>query len=265
MTQAARIRIQGVPVPSHPGLRANIRSRELHKPLKRKEVKGQKGKGETGRPGSSPSPLDPLAPSLSDPELVARCLARDAEAWRLLVRRYRRLVYSVPHHMGVAREEADEVFQETFVALLEKLPQVRDRERLGAWLTVTARRKTLDRLTRGPRRHEKALPEGAVEIAAAAELPLEAMLRLERQNEVRLALTMLPAACRALLEALFYEDPPLSYDQVAARLQVPRGSLGPNRGRCFERLRQALHEVRGDAALSNHPKPASNARRKRSS
>jgi hypothetical protein len=39
---------------------------------------------------------------------------------------------------------------------------------------------------------------------------------------------------------LYYEDPAPSYAEVSKRIGVPIGSLGPTRGRCFERLRREL-------------------------
>jgi DNA-directed RNA polymerase specialized sigma24 family protein len=33
-------------------------------------------------------------------------------------------------------------------------------------------------------------------------------------------------------------DPPLSYAEIAARLGIPIGSVGPTRARCLDRLRR---------------------------
>ena len=95
----------------------------------------------------------------SDAVLLELCARGRSEAWEVLVRRYRRLVYSVPLKLGLRVEEAEEVFQDTFVSVFEKLDTVRDRKRIAIWLAVTARRKALNRLTRGPAKHEVALPE----------------------------------------------------------------------------------------------------------
>jgi len=176
----------------------------------------------------------------SDSSLVGGCLDGDAAAWEALVRRYRRLVYSVPLKMGLKAEDADEVFQETFQVLLRKLTSVRDRERIGLWLGVTARRKALDLLTRGPRVHELTGMPGAPGAGASEPMPDEALIRLERQERVRQAVERLPERCRRLLAGLYFEDPPLSYRQLAARLKVPAGSLGPTRMRCLEALRRLL-------------------------
>jgi len=41
------------------------------------------------------------------------------------------------------------------------------------------------------------------------------------------------AGCSTLLVA----DPPISYDQISARLGIPQGSIGPTRARALEQLR----------------------------
>jgi RNA polymerase sigma factor (sigma-70 family) len=65
------------------------------------------------------------------------------------------------------------------------------------------------------------------------------LLRDERDLLLRLAFADLGPDCRQLLR-LALADPPLSYDEIAAALGRPRGSLGPSRRRCLEQLRARL-------------------------
>jgi RNA polymerase sigma factor (sigma-70 family) len=180
----------------------------------------------------------PLADA-SDADLVLRCRAGEAIAWEAVVRRFKRLVYSVPVRMGLPSSDADDVFQETFASFLEHLGSIKDPARVGLWLAVTARRKALHRVTRGPRVKETALPEG-VEVVDPIDLPIDALMRIERQNSLRAGLERMSERCRGLLLALYFEDPPLSYAEVSKRLKVPIGSLGPTRMRCFAKLREVL-------------------------
>jgi DNA-directed RNA polymerase specialized sigma24 family protein len=43
--------------------------------------------------------------------------------------------------------------------------------------------------------------------------------------------------CQQLI-ALLIHDPALSYAQISARLDIPVGSIGPNRRRCLDKLRR---------------------------
>jgi hypothetical protein len=38
---------------------------------------------------------------------------------------------------------------------------------------------------------------------------------------------------------MLISDPPRSYDEISATLQIPVGSIGPQRARCLERLRRS--------------------------
>ena len=57
------------------------------------------------------------------------------------------------------------------------------------------------------------------------------------------ALGELPERHRRLMESLFHEQEP-SYDEISRLLGIPKGSIGPIRGRCLARLRISLAEDR---------------------
>ncbi|GAA2772939.1 sigma-70 family RNA polymerase sigma factor [Kitasatospora cinereorecta] len=75
--------------------------------------------------------------------------------------------------------------------------------------------------------------------------PEEELLRAERLKVLRRALAELPGRCRELLEALA-ASPDLSYRQLAERLELPRGSIGPLRSRCLGCLRPLVASLRGE-------------------
>src|ERR1700761_9458180 len=78
--------------------------------------------------------------AVSDAELLAGCRAGDQDAWGLLVERYERLVFSVALRNGVSRDEAADITQMTFIALLESIEKLREEQRVASWLMSVARR-----------------------------------------------------------------------------------------------------------------------------
>jgi hypothetical protein len=54
---------------------------------------------------------------------------------------------------------------------------------------------------------------------------------------LREAFAQLPPCCQQLI-ALLTQNPPPSYAQINVRLGIPVGSIGPNRGRCLDKLRR---------------------------
>ncbi|MER8184286.1 sigma-70 family RNA polymerase sigma factor [Kitasatospora sp. NPDC094015] len=75
--------------------------------------------------------------------------------------------------------------------------------------------------------------------------PAEHHSRTELHRALRRALAALPGRCPELLAALA-GSPELTYQQLAGRLGLPRGSLGPTRSRCLGCLRVLLAARRED-------------------
>ena len=187
----------------------------------------------------TPDPGLESAPALSklpDADLVARCANGDEAAWRTLVFRYRRLVYTIPYRMGLDPDDADDVFQIAFTRLAERIRTMKKPERVRAWLVTTARRVSLD--VAGRRRDPE--PDALKDLADPAGLPLEEVMRLEEEQLVKAAVDALGGRCRDLLTKLYYPDPgtgqSTSYEAVAATMGIPVGSVGPTRIRCLKRL-----------------------------
>ena len=68
----------------------------------------------------------------SDRELLLACRRGDQAAWESLVRRYQRLIYTIPRRAGLNEDLAADVFQEVFATLFEKLNDIETPERLKA-------------------------------------------------------------------------------------------------------------------------------------
>ncbi len=69
-----------------------------------------------------------------DSQLIQACLDGDNGAWKELVERYGRLVYSIPIRYGFSSADADEVFQNVFVIVFRQLRKLRQQAALAAWL-----------------------------------------------------------------------------------------------------------------------------------
>jgi RNA polymerase sigma factor (sigma-70 family) len=190
-------------------------------------------------------------PSLEtdDATLVARCRKGEAAAWAVLVRKYQRLVYAVVMRTGFDEHGAADVFQTVFARLLEHLPRLQQPDRLQAWIVTTAKREALRARHVGQRtvsltRDDDAEGEGLEDtLADDAPLAEEALSELQQLNRLRLGLDRLDGRCRDLLTLLFADDDERpAYDEIARRMAMPVGSIGPTRLRCLGKLRQLVGE-----------------------
>lgn len=192
---------------------------------------------------------------LSDAQLIACCRQGQEHAWHALVKRYQRLIYTVPRRAGLDEHQAADVMQACFEALFNSLAGLTQPERLQAWLVTTARRETL-KLLQHQRRHPGLAPQAVLagdgdddsadtqaQLADEGLLPPEQLDALQHQHRLRRALATLDKRSRELLTYLYLQDPPLDYDEIAQRLEMAPGSVGPTRARSLEKLRRALESL----------------------
>ena len=185
-----------------------------------------------------------LDPAL-DSYLVERCLTGDQKAWAMLVRRHERLVYAIARSYRLSEADLGDVFQDVFAALVKGLPRLRDSRTLCRWLASTTDRIARATALRTRREQARSVHVGEMlETLPADAAPVGADLEmLEEQARIRIALDQMPARCRRLLTALYYEDPTPAYAELARRWGVAIGSLGPTRARCIQRLRLLLGQL----------------------
>ena len=82
---------------------------------------------------------------------------------------------------------------------------------------------------------------GEWDVADDALLPEDAIEALQSQNQVREGLDRLDKRCRDLLTLLYGDaDEAVAYDDIAIRLDMPVGSIGPTRSRCLGKLRKLV-------------------------
>ena len=167
---------------------------------------------------------------------VARSADGDQDAWDALVARFTPLLWAVARAHRLGDSDAADAVQGTWLRLVENLHRIREPERVGAWLATTCRRECLTTVRRTSRErpvdHERVieLPDPAAGNQVDADL-----LRRERDDALWAVFEGLNEPCRRLLRVLM-TDPPPSYDEVSAALDMPVGSIGPTRGRCLRRL-----------------------------
>lgn len=178
----------------------------------------------------------------SDAELLRRCRDGDESAWEQVIENYKRLIYSIPLNFGLTTDDAADIFQQTFISLVENLDRLRPDSNLGAWLAVVARRHALHHLRK--RKREQVIPNG--DLGDSEQLPAlaatDATVDLETMQAIDQGLNQIGRRCRDLLLALYFDSQQPSYEEIAERLHIAVGSVGPTRGRCLERLRERLSQ-----------------------
>jgi RNA polymerase sigma factor (sigma-70 family) len=169
------------------------------------------------------APLDALA-------------AGDDATWAATVRRYEGLLRSAARVVLRSDADIDEAVQRTWVLLLRNAARINDPRALPGWLSTTARREALAIL----RSQQRAVPtEDVADQVAPDERDMAAdLIDEELRAALHRAVSTLPETQKRIVTALLRE--PESYDALSRELGIPRGSLGPLRGRAVRALRAQL-------------------------
>ena len=180
----------------------------------------------------------------ADPKAVARGLRRrDPELLDWLIEQYQYRLFRYLLCISGSRETAEDVFQETWMRVLDRGRQYDGRSKFEMWLFSISRhlvidlqrRKTpqsLDELT-DPDEH------GGLEFAASDPSPLDVFSRQQEKASLRERLGRLPAIHREVLVLRFQED--LLLEEIAIVLRVPLATVKSRLYRALQLLRESLH------------------------
>ncbi len=152
-----------------------------------------------------------------DSLLVARCLAGDTTAFRPLVERYQRVLFTVAVRMLGDRDEAADAAQSAFVRAYEKLATYDDSHKFFSWLYRILVNECLN-VKRGRRGMEPLDPR-----LAGPGNPLETLEASERRARVQKAIATLPRTLREVIVLRHYAG--LSYLEIAELIDVPEKTV----------------------------------------
>ncbi|MFD5430223.1 sigma-70 family RNA polymerase sigma factor [Streptomyces sp. NPDC127084] len=131
--------------------------------------------------------------------------------------------------------EPADLEQDVWVRLLERLDAGGQPRDTAAWVRGAVRD-----VARGARlRALRERPSGDEPAAGPVDCPERAFLAAERRRTIRAAVARTPGPCPRLLTALL-SPADLTYREIAGRLGISQGSLGPMRSRCLGCLRRML-------------------------
>jgi len=179
-----------------------------------------------------------------DATLVSACQVGDQDAFTLLVQRHQRFVFNVVFRMLGQYEEANEVTQETFLAVWQGLPGFRGNARFSTWLYRIAYNCALKQLEQ--RKRDQAL-QLAIQVEQADQrinnderiaAEIEAH---DRQTIVREHLSKLPAKYRIVLVLRHLQE--MTYEEMAEILAMPIGTIKTHLFRARHLLKERLEAL----------------------
>lgn len=183
----------------------------------------------------------PLANRTAMDNLIQRVASeRDKEAFAELFRIYAPRLKSYMMRRGADAATAEELAQETLLAVWRKAGLYSDdKGSATTWIFTIARNLRIDRLRREVT--WQALPEGHTETASEEASPDEIVSAQERRVRVQAALSELPPEQLEAVTLAYIEG--LSHSEIAERLQLPLGTVKSRMRLAYQKMRLAVEDL----------------------
>jgi RNA polymerase sigma-70 factor (ECF subfamily) len=150
-------------------------------------------------------------------------------------------VYAVAYRVLGDRGLAEEATQQTFVKAWRSAGSLDDQREMGPWLATIARRAAID-VARGEARRGADPLESVPAADPALSTEPQSADALFGAWEVRAAVLELPPDEQEIVRLQHFEG--LTHAQIAARLEVPAGTVKSRSFRAHKRLAERLEHVR---------------------
>jgi RNA polymerase sigma-70 factor, ECF subfamily len=192
-------------------------------------------------------------PAATDQEVVSRAREGYEEAYRELIRRYQRPVFSLIYRMVRDRELAEDLSQETFIKVLNAIDSYRPEFKFSSWIFKIANNAAIDQL----RRRElntlslQGAPDAttpdrveatALQIGDPGESPLDELEARELGTSIEKAIQQLRPEYRSCILLRHVEG--RSYEEIAETLDLPLGTVKTYIHRARAELKNALGPLR---------------------
>ena len=198
-------------------------------------------------------PLGKDLQSLSDQEVVAQARAGKDAAYRELLRRYERPVFSLVYRMVRDRTLAEDLSQDTFVKVLNALESYRPEYKFSSWVFKIANNVAIDQLRRREldtlsldgspdARTKDEIEATALQAVDRTESPLAELESRELGSVIEQAIAKLRPEYRSCILLRHVEG--RSYEEIAEVLDLPLGTVKTYIHRARNELREHLEPYR---------------------
>ncbi len=185
--------------------------------------------------------------AMTDAQLWLAITKGNADALGVLYDRHAGLVYGIALKVLADPQEAEDLTQDIFVRLANRLPYDPRRGSLRTFLAVLTRSRAIDRVRSRQRGVQRTQHMQTQYVTPDSDDPMSAMFQQERSQEVRAALAQLSNEHQQILKMTYYEG--LTQTTIAERLDIPLGTVKSRARRGLINLRQALQGQFDDELL----------------
>lgn len=177
-------------------------------------------------------------------EVISKCLAGSQGAWRTLVDTFARRIFNMAYQFSGSRQEAEDMTQEVFLKLHGALPKYDPAKNFQAWFLTLAKNHLIDEYRRTKReRVQRDEFDERVLAQSSHHGPEASLVEKETKTFVWEGLNRLSAEMRTVIVLRDLQGH--SYEEVAAILGLPLGTVKSRVNRARIQLAQVLREAKG--------------------
>ncbi len=154
-------------------------------------------------------------------DLLREALAGNERAFRKILERHYRLIYSVVHGIAGDRVETEDIVQEVFIKIFRALRDFRGEARLSTWIYRIARNQAINALER----HKPiSVPfENCEDLPAAEDDPAVSHRKKIARERLERFMQRLDEKQRIALELRYAGEK--SYEEIAEIMDIPLGTV----------------------------------------
>lgn len=161
---------------------------------------------------------------MDDQTLVRSILNGNTQAFSFLIRKYEKLVFHMVQKLVTDEPSVEELGQDVFMKVYEKLPGFRFESKLSTWIATIAYRQTVNHLRKNKRMQYKALEEASEDrFFVERDTPASSYESKDTGQFVQAQIEKLPAHYRNILYLYHIEE--LTYPEIVEITRLPLGTV----------------------------------------
>jgi RNA polymerase sigma-70 factor, ECF subfamily len=203
------------------------------------------------RAQTNPTTLDLV--HATDPELVTFARGGSEGAYRELLERYQRPVFSIVYRMVRDREQAEDLAQETFVKVFNNIERYDPRYKFSSWIFKIASNLAIDAMRKkelstvsidGSRNasNNEEIEASQITVVSRDENPEERLEAKQLGEEIERAIGTLRPDYRTAILLRHVEGRP--YEEIAEIMEIPLGTVKTYIHRARTALKESLAHLR---------------------
>ncbi len=181
----------------------------------------------------------------SDDSLIRQALDGNERAWQQLVGRYQSMLYCYSLRLMGNADDARDLLQDVLLVLCRNLAQYRGDSSFKTWLFGIANYRAVDMLRK--RKPMQDLADVSDQLCDDSQNQEQQLDTVQRQQDVRQQLKLLPPEQRLVVELRFYQQ--FTFDEIAMQLAISSNTAKSRFYAALDKLRPQLevHDVEQSA------------------